>query len=65
MNLLVFDSASGAILSEGIVAEEYALPALELPEGSAYVDSFPDGPLDKWLYQDGKFVPAQKEDDPV
>lgn len=61
MNLLVFDPASGVILSEGIVSDEYALPASELPEGSAYVDQFPVGPLEDWRYQGGRFVPAPKD----
>lgn len=58
MNLLVYDLTTGVILSEGVVFDEYALPPEKLPPGSAYVDKFPEGPMDAWRYRDGQFVPV-------
>lgn len=58
MNLLVYDPATYKILSEGVVSDEYALPPEELPPGTVYVDAFPAGPMDAWLYRDGQFVPV-------
>lgn len=57
-NLLVFDPETGVILSEGQVHPSVAFPAEKLPPGSVYVDAFPAGPMDAWLYQDGQFVPV-------
>ena len=58
LNLLVFDPETGVILNEGQVHPSVAFPADQLPPGNAYVDTFPAGPMDAWLYRDGKFVPV-------
>lgn len=62
MNLLVFDPETGAILSEGWVNPEVAFPAAQLLPGSAYVDAFPPGPKEDWLYIDGMFAPAERSE---
>lgn len=60
LNLLVFDPETGVILNEGQVHPSVAFPADQLPPGNVYVDAFPAGPMDSWLYRDGKFVPSLK-----
>ena len=62
MNLLVYDPETGVILSEGWVNPEVAFPADQLPPGSVYVDAFPPGPKEDWLYTDGAFVPAERSE---
>lgn len=63
MNLLVFDPQTGVILSEGWVHPSVAFPSEKLPAGSVYVDSFPPGKQEDWLYIDGQFVPAERSED--
>lgn len=57
MYLVTYEPETGIITSAGVIDSAYALQPEELPEGSAYTDSLPEGDLVAWLYQDGTFVP--------
>lgn len=56
MYLVTYEPETGIITSAGVIDSAYALQPEELPEGSAYTDSLPEGDLTGWLYQDGAFV---------
>ena len=56
MYLVTYQPETGIITSAGVIDSAYALQPEELPEGSAYTDSLPEGNLTGWLYQDGAFV---------
>lgn len=56
LNLLVFDPETGVILNEGQVHPSVAFSADQLPPGNAYVDAFPEGPMDEWRYTGKEFV---------
>lgn len=58
MYLVTYLPETGVLTSAGTIDPAYALPPQQLPPGSAYVDSLPEGDLTAWLYQDGAFVPC-------
>ena len=56
MYLVTYEPETGIITSAGVIDSAYALQPEELPEGSIYTESLPEGDLDGWLYQDDGFV---------